>query len=62
MSMYFKYSVIKNVPKHAKNVQKRAKNVKKHAKICISNIFGPNSKTCIFKACAAQGLTVNESK
>ena len=28
---------------------------KKLAKTCISNIFGPNSKMCIFKVCAAWG-------
>ena len=39
-----------------KNVQKRAKtfkNVQKRAKTCITSIFGPNSKTCIFKVRAA---------
>ena len=54
-------------------MQKRAKNVHlkysfikkraKRAKTCIPSIFGPNSKTCIFKVRAAwgraaQGLTV----
>ena len=56
--------------KTCKNVQKRAsqvliyqKNVQKREKTCISNIFGPNLKTCIFKVRAAwdhaaQGPTV----
>ena len=55
----------KNLQKRASQVlihQKRAsqvliyqKNVQKRAKTCISNIFGPNLKTCTCEVRAAQG-------
>ena len=49
--------------KACKNVQKTCKNVQKRAKTCISNVFGPYSKTCIVKVRASwgrvsRGLTV----
>ena len=62
-NVHLKYPFIK---KTCKNMQKHAKTckiVQKCAKTCISNIFGPNSKTCTCEVRAAwgpvsRGLTV----
>ena len=43
----------KNVHLKYSFLKKTCKNVQKRAKTCITSIFGPNSKTCIFKARAA---------
>jgi len=69
-TVHLKYLLTKNhasqgliFQKTCKNVQKTCKNVQKRSKTCISNDFGPYSKTCIVKVRASwgrvsRGLTV----
>ena len=62
-NVHLKYSFIKNVHLKYSFIKKTCKNVQK---ICISNIFGPNLKTCTWEVRAAwghvsRGLTVGQN-